>query len=117
MRTHVFRIGREQAYNGMLRSDIPPALEIDDGDTVVCNTEMLFEGTLDADMTIDDVLAIRGAIKSKGGGTSAFTGPFFVRGAARNLALRRAVLPEGAAGAALGYAKRIPHMIDALAKA
>ena len=79
--THVFRIGREQAYNGMLRSDIPPALEIDDGDTVVCNTEMLFEGTLDADMTIDDVLAIRGAIKSKGGGTYAFTGPFFVRGA------------------------------------
>ena len=81
MRTHVFRIGREQAYNGMLRSDIPPALEIDDGDTFVCNTEMLFEGTLDADMTIDDVLAIRGAIKSKGGGTYAFTGPFFVRGA------------------------------------
>src|SRR5690606_32727815 len=46
-----------------------------------------------------------------------FRQPFFVRGAARNLALRRAVLPEDAAGAALGYAEGLPHLVIALATA
>src|SRR6056297_1726426 len=38
----------------------------------------------------------------------------FIRAAPRNLALCRAVLTERAAGAALRYAKRLPHMVDAL---
>ena len=35
--------------------------------------------------------------------------------ALRNLTLRGSVLTQGAAGAAFGYAKLLPHMIDALA--
>ncbi len=46
-----------------------------------------------------------------------FRQPLPVRCAAWNLALRRSVLPECAAGAALGYAERLPHMLDALATA
>jgi hypothetical protein len=38
----------------------------------------------------------------------------FIRAASRNLALCRAVLAERAAGAALRYAKRLPHAVDAL---
>jgi hypothetical protein len=33
----------------------------------------------------------------------------------RHLALRGSMLPECATGAALGYAKLLPHMVDALA--
>lgn len=43
--------------------------------------------------------------------------PFFVRCAAWSLALCRPMLPECAASPALGYAKGVPHMIDALATA
>ena len=43
--------------------------------------------------------------------------PFFVRCAAWSLALCRPMLPECAASPALGYAKGLPHMIDALATA
>ena len=43
--------------------------------------------------------------------------PFFVRKTERHLALRGTMLPEGAAGPALGYAKGLPHMFDALAAA
>ncbi len=39
--------------------------------------------------------------------------PFFVRQTAGHLALRRAMLPESAAGPALRYAKGLPYMIDA----
>jgi hypothetical protein len=43
--------------------------------------------------------------------------PVLVGSTVRHLALRRAVLPECAAGAALGYAERLAHKIDALAAA
>jgi hypothetical protein len=43
-------------------------------------------------------------------GQTLFIGP-----ALRNLALRGSVLTKCAAGAALGYAKFLPHMVDALA--
>jgi hypothetical protein len=46
-----------------------------------------------------------------------FRQPFLVRCAAGNLALCRSALPECAAGAALGYAERLPHMVDAHATA
>lgn len=39
----------------------------------------------------------------------------FVRPATRHLALRGAVLPQGAAGAAFRYAERLPHVVDASA--
>lgn len=43
--------------------------------------------------------------------------PFFVRKTEGYLALRRAMLSQCAAGPALGYAKGLPHMFDALAAA
>ncbi len=46
-----------------------------------------------------------------------FRQPLLVRRTTWHLSLRRAVLSECAAGAALGYAERLPHMIDALAAA
>ena len=67
-RTHTFFITKEQAYNGMLRADIPPALVIDDGDTVVFNTVMLMAGNLSPDMTFDDMLALRTEMKEQGTG-------------------------------------------------
>ena len=41
--------------------------------------------------------------------------PFFIRSACWNLPLSRAMLSQCAAGAALGYAQLLPHMIDAFA--
>ncbi len=79
--THRFFITNEQAYNGMLRSDIPPALEVDDGDTVLFNTVMLMEGRLSPEMSFDEMYAVRMELKDRGLGTYAFTGPFFVKGA------------------------------------
>jgi hypothetical protein len=43
--------------------------------------------------------------------------PFFIGSTLRSLALRGPVLTKRAAGAALGYAKFLPHMVDALAAA
>lgn len=43
--------------------------------------------------------------------------PLIVWQAAGHLALRRTMLPECAAGPALGYAKSLPHMINALTAA
>ncbi|MGI6253342.1 MAG: acetamidase/formamidase family protein [Aminivibrio sp.] len=80
-RTHSFFITEEQGYNGMLRADIPPALTIDDGDTVVFNTLMLLGGKLSPEMTFDEMFAVRGGFIEKGLGTYAFTGPFYVNGA------------------------------------
>lgn len=79
--TRPFFITKEQAYNGMLRSDIPPALVIDDGDTVIFNTVMLMGGNLSPEMTFDDMLALRTEMKEKGIGVYAFTGPFHINGA------------------------------------
>ncbi len=52
-KVHTFKIQKEQACNGTIRSDIPPVLTIDSGDTVIFNTVMLLEGKLTADMTIE----------------------------------------------------------------
>ena len=79
--THEFFITKEQAYNGMLTSDIPPALVIDDGDTVIFNTVMLMEGNLSPDMTFDDMFALRQSMRERNIGVYAFTGPFYVQGA------------------------------------
>ncbi len=80
-KTHSFFIKKEQAYNGMLRSDISPVLTIEDGDTVVFNTVMLMAGDLSPEMTFDEMFARRNRMKEEGLGLYAFTGPFFVRGA------------------------------------
>ena len=80
-RTRSFFITEEQAYNGMLRADIPPVLTVDDGDTVVFNTLMLLGGRLSPDMTFDEMFAVRGGMIEKGLGTYAFTGPFYINGA------------------------------------
>ena len=80
-KTHSFFIEKEQAYNGMLRADISPALVIDDGDSVVFNTVMLMGGELSPEMTFDEMLALRGEMKEKGIGVYAFTGPFLINGA------------------------------------
>ena len=77
--THEFFITKEQAYNGMLTSDIPPALVIDDGDTVIFNTVMLMEGNLSPDMTFDDMFALRQSMRERNIGLYAFTGPFYVQ--------------------------------------
>jgi acetamidase/formamidase len=80
-KVHTFKITPEQAWNGMIESTIPPALFIDDGDTVIFNTVMLLEGKLAADMSITDLLALRKSVADRGNGTYAFTGPVYVNGA------------------------------------
>jgi acetamidase/formamidase len=80
-KVHTFKITPEQAYNGRWESTIPPVLTIDDGDTVIFNTVMLFEGKLRPDMNIPELLALRDDIIARGNGVYAFTGPFFVNGA------------------------------------
>ncbi len=96
-RTRPFFITKEQAYNGMLRADIPPALVIDDGDTVVFNTVMLLGGNLSPEMSFDDMLALRTEMKEKGIGVYAFTGPFHINGAEPGDTLEvriRRIVPE-----------------------
>ena len=80
-KVHTFKIAPEQAYNGWLESTIPPVLTIDNGDTVIFNTVMLLEGKLRADITIQELLALRKDILARGNGIYAFTGPFFIKGA------------------------------------
>jgi acetamidase/formamidase len=80
-KVHTFKITPDKAYNGWLESTIPPVLTIDNGDTVIFNTAMLLEGKLRADITIQELLALRKDILSRGNGIYAFTGPFFIKGA------------------------------------
>jgi len=80
-KVHTFRINPDQAYSGMLESGIPPVLTVENGDSVVFNTVMLFEGKLTPDMRIDDVVKLRGEILARGNTAYAFTGPFYVKGA------------------------------------
>jgi len=80
-KVHTFKITPEEAYHGFWESTIPPALTIDDGDTVIFNTVMLFEGKLRPGMTIPELLALRDDIVARGNGVYAFTGPFFINGA------------------------------------
>jgi acetamidase/formamidase len=80
-KVHTFKITPEQAYNGYWESTIPPALTINDGDTVIFNTAMLFEGKLKPGMTVKELLALRDEIVARGNGVYAFTGPFFINGA------------------------------------
>ncbi len=80
-KTHTFKITPGQAYNGDLESSIRPVLTVDDGDSVIFNTVMLLEGKLAADMSIEDVLKLRGEVLGRGNNGYAFTGPFYVRGA------------------------------------
>jgi acetamidase/formamidase len=104
-KTHTFMIQKEQAYNGTIRSDIPPALTIDSGDTVIFNTVMLLEGKLSADMTIEDVLALRKDFQERKAGIYAFTGPFYVNGAEPGdvLEIRIKRIVPGAYGVAYIY--------------
>ena len=78
---HNFKITPDQAYNGILESTIPPALTINDGDTVIFNTVMLQEGKLCADMTYKELITMRSEITSRGNSIYAWTGPFFIKGA------------------------------------
>ncbi len=80
-KVHRYHAENATNWNGMLRSDIPPVLTIDDGDTVIFNTQMLMEGKLRADMTVEELVALMGDIASRGNGLYNFTGPFQVRGA------------------------------------
>ena len=89
---HRFFIEKEQAYNGMLRSDIPPVLTVRSGDTVVFNTVMLMGGALSPHMTFDEMFAVRTRMRDQGLGTYAFTGPFFVEGAEPGDALQVDIL-------------------------
>lgn len=78
---HRYEAGNETNWNGRLHSDIPPVLEIDDGDTVIFNTKMLMEGKLREGMTIDELLALVEELTARGSELYNFTGPFSVRGA------------------------------------
>ncbi|MCL1874808.1 MAG: acetamidase/formamidase family protein [Synergistaceae bacterium] len=80
-KVHTFKITPEQAYNGWWESTIPPVLTIDNGDTVIFNTVMLFEGKLRPGMTIPELLKLRDDIVASGNGVYAFTGPFFINDA------------------------------------
>lgn len=78
-RVHVLKIRKEEAYTGKLRSDIPPQLRIDSGDTVVFNTHMLMEGRLRDGMRFEEVAELSREIAEKDGGFYSFTGPFYIR--------------------------------------
>ena len=78
---HVLKIGREQAYHGMLKSDVPWILKIASGDSVAFNTHMLMEGRLQSGMGMEEVDALSAEIRAKKGGFYSFTGPFYVEDA------------------------------------
>ncbi len=80
-KVHTFKITPDKAYNGMLQSTIPPVLTIDNGDSVIFNTVMLFEGKLKGNMTVKELAALRKAVAERKNGAYAFTGPFFIKGA------------------------------------
>ena len=80
-KVHQYRAENETNWNGMLRSDIPPVLTVDDGDTVVFNTQMLMEGKMRADMTIEEIAILMEDLAAQGKGLYNFTGPFYVNGA------------------------------------
>jgi len=80
-KVHTFKITPEKAYNGQLESGIPPVFTVENGDTVVFNTVMLFEGKLAADMNIEGILKLGDEIVARGNSLYAFTGPFFIKGA------------------------------------
>ena len=80
-KTHQYKAENETNWNGILKSDIPPVLTIDDGDTVVFNTKMLMGGGLCADMTVEEMLALMGDLSAQGKDLYNFTGPFSVKGA------------------------------------
>lgn len=86
-KTHSFFIKDEEAYSGPLRSDIPPVLTIDNGDSVIFNTVMLFAGKLSPEMTFDEMFAVRTKLMEEGMGAYAFTGPFYINGAEEGDAL------------------------------
>ena len=78
---HRYRAENETNWNGTMRSDIPPVLTIDDGDTVIFNTKMLMGGGLHAGITEEEMLALMADLSAQGKGLYNFTGPFCVRGA------------------------------------
>jgi len=80
-KVHTFKVTPEEGYHGFWESTVKPALTIDDGDTVIFNTLMLFEGKLRPGMTIKELLALRDDIVARGNGVYAFTGPFYINGA------------------------------------
>ena len=80
-KVHTFKVTPEEGYHGFWESTVKPALTIDDGDTVIFNTLMLFEGKLRPGMTIQELLALRDDIVARGNGVYAFTGPFYINGA------------------------------------
>jgi len=97
-KVHNFKITPEQSYNGELRSDIPPVLTVESGDSVVFNTVSLFEGKVTADMSFDEMLKLREEIIARGNSMYAFTGPFYVNGAepgdVLEIRIRRMVLGD-----------------------
>lgn len=78
---HTFVATPENVYKGRLESTIPSTLTIDDGDTVIFNSIMLFDGKLRAGITIDELLVLRQGILDRNCGTYTLTGPFFIKGA------------------------------------
>jgi len=80
-KVHTFKITPEEAYSGELKSDIPPVLTVESGDTVIFNTVTLYEGKLVPDMSIDEILKLREEVLARGNTVYAFTGPFYVNGA------------------------------------
>jgi len=80
-KVHTFKITPKEAYSGELKSDIPPVLTVESGDTVIFNTVTLYEGKLVPDMTIEEVLKLREEVLSRGNTVYAFTGPFYINGA------------------------------------
>jgi len=78
---HTIKITPEQAYNGMLESTIPAILSVDNGDSVIFNTVMLFEGKLRPDMTFQELVELRSEVTARGNSAYAWTGAFFVKSA------------------------------------
>ena len=80
-RTHTLVATPQTVHTGFFDSTIPPVLTINSGDTVVLDTLMLMDNQLLAEMTVEELLALRQSYADRGMGGHTLTGPIFVTGA------------------------------------
>ena len=80
-RRHTLPATKETTHTGFFDNSLPPVLRIAPGDTVVTETLMLLEGKLAPGMSLDEVNALRNAVRAKGRSSHTLTGPIYVEGA------------------------------------
>ncbi|HSR09812.1 MAG TPA: acetamidase/formamidase family protein [Thermodesulfobacteriota bacterium] len=71
----------ETVHTGFFDASLAPVLRIASGDTVVMDSLTLLDGRLHADMTLHELIVLRGEYYERKTGTHTLTGPIYVEGA------------------------------------